>query len=196
MTAPTTHLQPTRVAQTFPGLSWEQFEAIDNAFATVPGVKFRYLDGLLEIMVISPEHEERKATLGLLLDAYLRAKRIRFYKHGGPSLGNKALGSRNEPDESYSFGSRKPNPDLAIEIVITSGGPDKLEGYRRLSVPEVWFWEDGVLEIYHLQTEKNAYGRCNRSILLSELPIEPFCQYLTYHDQFDAVDEFLQALGS
>ena len=40
MTAPTVRLQPTRAAQTFPGLGWEQFEAIDSAFATVPLMNF------------------------------------------------------------------------------------------------------------------------------------------------------------
>jgi len=33
-------------------------------------------------------------------------------------------------------------PDLAIEV-----------GYNRLKIPEVWFWEDGVLEVYHLWGE-------------------------------------------
>ncbi|MDY7013092.1 MAG: hypothetical protein SVX43_05730 [Cyanobacteriota bacterium] len=34
----------------------------------------------------------------------------------------------------------------------------------------------------------------DRSILLPELPVETFCRYITYYDQFDAVDEFLAAL--
>lgn len=124
-----------REAQVFPNVGWPQFEAIDQAFDAIPGVRLRYLDNALEIMPISEEHEDFKAILRLLLEAYLRAKGIRFYARGGPSLGDEALGARSELDEAYSLGSRKPYPDLVLEVVITSGGLDKLEGYSRMGVP-------------------------------------------------------------
>ena len=130
-------------------MNWQQYEEIDRAFETVPGVKFRYLDGALEIMAVSP-HEDFKTTLRMLLEAYLRVRRVRFYGRGAPSLGDRDLGARSEPDESYNLETRKPYPDLVIEVVITSGGVDKLEGYRRMGVSEVWFWEDGLLSIHHL----------------------------------------------
>lgn len=183
-----------REAQVFPKVSWQQFEAIDHAFNSVPGVKFRYLDKALEIMPISEEHEEFKANLRMLLEAYLRAKGIRFYSRGGPSLGNEALGARSEPDESYNLESRKPYPDLVLEVVITSGGIDKLEGYRRMEVSEVWFWEDGVLELYGLPEDGSSYQRLDQSNLLPALPINILCRYVTYHDQFDAIEEFLREI--
>jgi Uma2 family endonuclease len=34
-------------------------------------------------------------------------------------------------------------PHLAIEVVWTSGGLNKLEVYRRLGVHEVWYWRRG-----------------------------------------------------
>jgi len=43
-----------------------------------------------------------------------------------------------EPDECYLVGDQdKSAPDLAIEVIGTSGGIDKLEIYRRLDVGEV-----------------------------------------------------------
>lgn len=183
-----------REAHVFPNVSWPQFEAIDQAFDSVPGVKFRYLDGALEIMPISEEHEGFKTILRMLLEAYLRSQRMRFYGRGGPSLGDAALGARSEPDESYNIGERKPYPDLVIEVVVTSGGIDKLEGYRRLAVAEVWFWEDGVLQLYHLKSDNSGYEQVEESVLLPQLPLDIFCRYVTYHDQFDAVDEFLKSL--
>ena len=183
-----------REAHIFPKVSWQQFEAIDQAFETVPGVRFRYLDQALEIMPVSEEHEDFKTNLRMLLEAYLRAQRIRFYGRGGPSLGDETLGARSEPDESYNLGSRKPYPDLVLEVVITSGGINKLEGYRRMGVPEVWFWEDGVLKLYHLNADSRDYELTEKSKLLSDLPLELLCRYVTYHDQFDAVDEFLKAI--
>lgn len=194
MTAQLLPLPRKREAQVFPRVSWQQYEEIDKAFESIPGVKFRYLDGILEFMTISPENEDFKTTLRMLLEAYLRAKRIRFYGRGGPSLGSQELGVRSEPDESYNLNTPKPYPDLIIEVIITSGGVDKLEGYRRMGVAEVWFWEDGVLSLYYLKADGSGYEKVDRSVVLPDLPIEIFCRYITYHDQFDAVDDFLAAL--
>ena len=180
-------------AQIISNVSWEQFEEIDHSFADIAGIKFAYLDGTLEIMTISPEHEDAKATIGVLLEAYMRAKNIRFYRRGGPTLGRREQGARNEPDESYNLGTRKPYPDLAIEVVITSGGINKLEGYKRMGVPEVWVWEDGTLKIHLLRDD--YYEKANYSELLLDLPIDIFCRYMTYHDQYDAVTEFTSAIA-
>lgn len=194
MVAPVIHPPRKRDAQVFPNVSWQQFKAIEQSFESIPGVKFYYLDGALEIMTISPEHEDFKATLRRLIEAYMEEANVRFYSRGGPSLGNQELGTRSEPDESYNLDCRKPYPDLVIEVVITSGGINKLESYRRMEVAEVWFWEDGGLEIHCLG--KNGYEKVERSSLLPALPLALFCRYITYHDQYDAVREFRQAIRS
>jgi Uma2 family endonuclease len=140
-------------------VSWQQLEEIDRALSMLGRFKLAYLDKTLEIMPISDEHEEFKSTLGLLLDAYMRAVKIRFYKRGGPTLGTPEMEARGEPDESYNLDTRKPSPDLVVEVVKTSGGINKLEIYRRMGVPEVWFWEDGVLDIYQLNFESRNYQK-------------------------------------
>lgn len=186
-------LQPKKKdAQTFPNVSWEQFEAIEQSFESIVGVKFAYLDGTLEIMTLSPEHEDTKATIRALVEAYMRTVGIRFYMRGSPSLGSKDLGARSEPDESYNLQTKKKFPDLVLEVVITSGGVDKLAGYQRMGVTEVWFWEDGVLAIHHLRS--NGYERVTHSELLPDLPLDIFTRYITYYDQFDAVNEFIAAI--
>lgn len=172
-------------------VSWSQFESLEAAFESVGGIRFAYLDGILEIMTVSPEHEETKSTLSVLLEAYLREKSIRFYIKGGPTLGSKELGARKEPDESYNLQTKKAIPDLVIEVVFTSGGIDKLQLYKRLGIPEVWFWEDGVLSIYCLREE---YEQVDRSELLPELDIALLVRYITYFDQYDAVIEFIKDL--
>ena len=173
-------------------LTWEQLEEIDRSLEDFSGVRLAYLDGTLEIMPISPEHEDFKSTIARLLETYLDEAGIRFYRRGGPSYGNKELGARNELDESYNLDAHKPFPDLVIEVVISSGGVNKLEGYRRMGVTEVWFWEDGVLQLHHRRAE--GYERLNHSELLPGLPIDLLRRYITYHDQYDAVREFRQAL--
>lgn len=176
---------------TFYGISWLQLETIEAAFAEVAGVKFFYLDGTLEIMTTSPEHEEYKRTIGLLIEAYMREKNIRFYGTGGPTLGSEALKGRKEPDESYNLQTKKTIPDLVIEVIFTSGGIDKLEFYKRIGVPEIWFWEDGNISIYYLREE---YKKVNDSILLPDLDLGMLVKYINYYDQYDAVTEFIKEL--
>lgn len=186
-------LQPKKKdAQIFPNVSWERFEAIEQSFEGIVGVKFAYLDGTLEIITISPEHEDAKSTIRALLESYMRTKGIRFYMRGGPSLGSKDLGARSEPDESYNLGTKKPFPDLVLEVVITSGGVDKLADYQRMGVTEVWFWDDGLLAIYHLRSD--GYEKVMHSELLPDLPLDVFTKYITYYDQYDAVNEFTAAI--
>jgi Uma2 family endonuclease len=174
-------------------ISWEKFEQIESTFQDIEGVRIIYLDGELEI-VMSPSqaHEDAKSTIGILLEAYLRAKKIRFYRRGSATLGNKEITGRKEPDESYTINSKKNIPDLVIEVIITSGDINILEIYRRLGVSEVWFWEDGVLTIYSLQ---NSYQKVETSVLLPDLDVQLLTKYITYHDQYDAVTEFLKELS-
>jgi Uma2 family endonuclease len=52
---------------------------------------------------------------------------------------------KREVDKSYKLGANRTRPDLAIEVVVISGGINKLEVCKRLGIPEVWFWQDGTL---------------------------------------------------
>lgn len=78
-------------------LSWEKFEAIASLLEDTK-VRLTYLDGTLDIMSPSPEHEKSKSTVGLLLETYLRHIGRRFYRTGGYTLGSREEGARGEPD--------------------------------------------------------------------------------------------------
>ncbi len=176
---------------TLPGVTWSQFELLESSFDGIAGVKFVYFDGILEIMAPSPDHEDYKSTIGLLLEAYMRTVGIRFYSRGSATLGSKALGGRKEPDESYNLDVKKPIPDLVIEVIITSGGIDLLQLYQRLEVPEVWLWQDGILKTYRLES---SYEAISRSYFLPDLDLDVLTKYINYHDQYDAVTEFINKL--
>ena len=179
---------------TLSGISWEKFEQIEASFTDVDGLRFVYLDGVLEIMILGTNHEYYKRTISLLLEAYLRAKNIRFYSCGSATLGDKDITGRKEPDESYSLYSKKDIPDLVIEVIVTSGNINILEIYRRIGIPEVWLYEDGLLTIYSLNNE--TYFKVSQSGLLSDLNLEFLTKYIDYHDQYDAVTEFINELGN
>jgi Uma2 family endonuclease len=176
----------------FPSMSWEKFETIALAFQDIPGVKLSYLDGWVEIMTTGDEHEDLKKTIAILLEAYMRVKGIRFYGRGAPTLGSRQEGVRREPDESYNIATKKEIPDFLVEVVITSGGLDKLESYKRISVPEVWFWMNHKLLIYQLQA--GQYQTTTRSQFLPDLDLELLTQYIAFDDQYDAVTAFLAAI--
>jgi Uma2 family endonuclease len=178
-------------------VSWEQLEQLDVTLAGT-GARLIYLDGILEIMSpLSDDHEDSKSTLSRLLEAYMRAKKIRFYVRGSATLGKKENNTRREPDESYNLETKKPIPDLVLEITVTSGGINKLEIYQRLGVAEVWFWEDGLLSVYALQSgeDTSSYQKVNQSILLPDLDLELLAQYSRMADQFDAVNEYTELIS-
>ena len=179
---------------TIQGVSWLQFESIEAAFSSVEGVRFVYLDGVLEIMTLSPMHKEIKRTIGLLLEAYLRHSGIRFYKRGSATLGSRDLGGRKEPDESYNFNLKKDIPDLIIEVVLTSGNINILDLYLRLGIPEVWYWEDGVLNVYGLFNDKQVYENVKASRFFPDLNLNILAKYITYYDQYEAIAEFIKQL--
>ena len=74
------------------GITWEKFEQIETTFQDIEGIRFIYLDGELEIIMnLGQEHEYYKRTISLLLEAYCREKRVRFYAGGSATLGNKNI---------------------------------------------------------------------------------------------------------
>lgn len=174
------------------GISWEQFKTIDSLLDDRQGVKLSYLHGILEIMSpIGPEHESIKSTLGLLLEAYLRERGIRFYRCGGFTIESPGTAS-GTPDESYTIGTPKPIPDIVIEVIVTSGRLDKTALYRPLQVPEVWFWRQGEILVFHLEAQ--GYEHRNRSGFFPDLDLAVLKRYLNYSDQYDAVTDLIQAI--
>jgi Uma2 family endonuclease len=108
-----------------------------------------------------------------------------------------------EPDECYSISEKKNIPDLAIEVIITSGSIDKLEIYRRLGVREVWVWQINRLKLYHLREEISSqfidtygYEQVTCSELLPELNIALLEECVQISDDIDAIDQFEQGIIS
>lgn len=154
-----------------PGVySWQAFEALEILLADAPGLRMTYLDGALELMTTSEAHEQIKSLIGMFLEAYFVAMGIEFIPIGNATRRGEEQGTSFEPDESYYLGVQKANPDLAIEVILTSGSLQKLEKYRRFSIPEVWLWQDDQLQVYCLQPE--GYRAVAQSRLLPEINLE------------------------
>jgi len=117
-----------------------------------------YLEGVLQVMTPSRPHEGLKSTIGRLVEVWCLENEVEFSVYGSWTLKSEQQARGIEPDECYVFGnvSEPERPDLAIEVVWTSGGLDKLEIYRKLGVPEVWFWRRGQLTAHVLRGEHYA----------------------------------------
>jgi len=154
----------------FGGIGWEGYLAFDEALGhDRPGPRLYYLDGDLELMSTSEEHERIKRRIATCLDLYFNEQEIEDFAHGEATMRLTEKGGA-EPDESWCFEVNKKFPDLVLEIALTSGGLPKLEIYRRFAVPEVWIWRRGRLEIHCLRADGSGYD-AGKSRLLANLPI-------------------------
>ena len=146
----TTNL-PASPVMLFSGMTWREFRVIEQLLDR-PGYRLSFLDGVLEILQMPSElHETTKKRLSGLLEIYLLLAGFDFSPTGSMSLESEPDQVKREPDESYRLKPGRGRPDLLIEVTVTSGGIDKLAIYKRLKISEVWFWEDGVLDLYHLR---------------------------------------------
>src|SRR6266478_4216900 len=153
------------------GLSWQRYLDLDKALGDDrPGPRFYYLDGDLEIMTTSNEHERIKTWIGDLLAIYFDEIDVEIMPRGQATMRLALKEAGAEPDESWCIGEAKEFPDLVLEIALTSGGVRKLDVYRRFQVTEVWFWRRNKLEIFALGNS-GAYEPLRNSRLLPALEI-------------------------
>jgi Uma2 family endonuclease len=174
-------------------VTWSDFELILQIRGDRAGVRMTYLNGVLELMTPSVDHEGIKKTIARLLEAYAEEKGIPFNGFGSWTLKNARRARALEPDECYSLSLGRPaSPDLAIEVVWTSGGIDKLEVYRGLGVREVWFWREGGIEISVLTGDQ--YEPRERSVLLPDLDLVELVRHIDPENQTESVRRYRQAL--
>lgn len=150
--------------------SWQDFEQMDRLFSEVKR-RLSFYQGTIELRMPGQDHEVFSGIIAFLLGLYCLDKGIWFLPTGSFTQ-KKPPEAAAEADESYCFGSRKPIPDLAIEIIFTSGSESKLLKYQALGVLEVWFWEDGVFKLYRLSD--NGYQAIQSSLIpgLEDLDIQ------------------------
>jgi Uma2 family endonuclease len=177
------------------GISWEQFKLIQAGFADSIGVRFFYYQGTIEIIMPSRAHEAVSRLICILLSIYCMEYNIEFEPSG--SMTQQREGEVSvEPDESYCFGISKLLPDLAIEVIFTSGSPKKLQRYQALEIPEVWFWQDGVFSLYRLKN--NNYESISHSeipeLMDMDINLLTHCVLIAQTSRLEAAKTFRNAL--
>lgn len=175
------------------GVPWEHYEAQLALRGDRPVPRMAYLEGAMELMSPSKDHERIKSYIGRLIEAYALERGIDLSPYGAWTLKNAPKQSGLEPDECYLIGDQsKDTPDLAIEVIWTSGGIDKLEIYRRLGVGEVWIWKDSRIEVHVLREQR--YEPTTKSTLFPDLDVQLLASFLDRPTALQAVKGFREAL--
>jgi Uma2 family endonuclease len=166
---------------------WSHYEAQLALRGEAPVPRMAYLHGAMELMTPSKDHERIKSYLGRLVEAYALERGVDLSPYGGWTLKDAPQEVGAEPAECYLVGpdQSRDRPDLAIEVVWTSGGLDKLDIYRRLNIAEVWFWRDDRLAVHVLQ--EGGYQQVERSRLFPDLDLELVCSLLECPTALQAV---------
>lgn len=160
---------------------WSEYERLLEVRGEASVPRMNYLAGELELMTPSIHHETLKTRLARLLEAWAEEAGIELVGLGSWTVKDEARERGAEADECYVLGTfgteEEPDrPDLAIEVVWTSGGLDKLELWRELGVPEVWIWRHAALSLHALRGDR--YEVIEASELLPGLDLELLMRFL------------------
>jgi len=174
--------------------TWEDFESMLAIKGDEAKPRIAFLDGVIELMSPSANHESVKTLIGRLIESYADERGIDLNGYGSWTLKNKLVARGIEPDECYSCELPVGDvPQLAIEVVWTRGGLNRLEIYRGLGVGEVWYWEQRTgINVYVLRG--GSYEKAPKSHLLPDLDLGLLQSFLEYPNHSQAAREFRKAL--
>lgn len=194
-------LNDTEERRVFSQVSWSQYEVLLADLGEKSPYRVHFLEGVLEISAPGRHHESGKTGIGNLLEIYFLETDTEYFPMGSTTLRKPEKQAGGEPDESYCIGIDKDFPDLAIEVIVTSGSINRLELYRRLGVHEVWFWQNNAFTLYY-QREKTptqfvqtaGYELMTCSELLPDLDIELLTRCLQKTSPLAAAKAFRQGI--
>jgi len=203
MTAMATIFPPGEIVETadhrvqMHEISWEHYEQLLEMRGERPQPRMSYLDGELELMTTSEDHERITNWIARLAETYLAELGIEFSSYGHYTQKEKLARAGLEPDQCYRIGldqTRGRSPDLAIEVNWTRGGIHKLEIYRRLGVREVWFWQDDEISVHTLI--KNRYVVADASAVVPGVDLELLASFIDEPLMSKAVRDYRAALAT
>jgi Uma2 family endonuclease len=170
---------------------WATYVVLRDSIPS-PGVRMTYLEGWLEIMSPSREHEVDKKQIARLLELFCLERDIPLFGYGSTTFRKEEKQRGLEPDECYSRDEDKPIPDVALEVVRSHGALDKLDVYRGLGIREVWVYESGAFRVLTLRG--GQYGAIEQSEVLPELDLARLAHFAVREDQHAALKAYRDEL--
>ena len=169
--------------------TWQQYLDLTN-YLDQESINYRasYFNHTIELMSPDFKHENPRERLYGFIRDFCIAKRIKFFSCGFTDIKRKELAAK-QPDTSFSFETKKEKPDLAIEVINTSGIIKNLHQiYSLLEVPELWIWKNDQVNFY--QFKNGVYGLIEESINLPGLTVNLINECLAISDEWEAGIEF------
>jgi Uma2 family endonuclease len=174
-------------------ISWEQYEKFLDDLGDRSSARMAYDNGTLEIMTPLPEHEYFKEAISIAVEDAAEELEIDYESYGLTTWRKQVASAGAEPDNCFYFqnealvrgrldldlGRGDPPPDLVLEIDMTSKSLNRFPIYARLGVPELWCYDNGALNIYHLQGD--GYTQSQVSLALPQLPVQELPQLIEVH---------------
>jgi Uma2 family endonuclease len=179
----------------FHDVTWADYERVLEIRGDKSAPRINYLEGELEIMSPSKDHEQLKSFIGHLLEWWCIDRGIEVTPYGSWTLKERKKKRGAEADECYIFGTApRERPHLAIEVEWTRWNLDKLQIYEQLGVEEVWIWRKGVIHVYVFVEDR--FTKAERSRLLPDLDLELLTSMLDRDTLTQAVRDFRRALAA
>jgi Uma2 family endonuclease len=173
-------------------MTWEDYLQLTDSNSS--NCRLDYFEGIISIIAPSRNHERIAQIIICLINAYCRKYQLKYFAFGSSDIKNPPVAGK-QPDASYCFENEKEIPDLAIEVVFSSGGVADLKKYQTLNVKEVWFWQQNQLKIYWLTDA--SYVLKSQSYVLNQLDsnlLDRFIQRGFNEDQLTIEAEFIEEL--
>ena len=174
--------------------TWQQYLDLTN-YLNSESINYRasYFNYTIELMSPDFKHENPRERLSRLVGEYCIAKDIDFYSFGSTDIKRPELAGK-QPDTSFSFGTKQEKPDLAIEVIHTSGTVKKLhQMYLQLGIAELWIWKNEQVSFYKLGTK--TYDLIEKSLVLPGLSVDLINQCLAISNEREAAREFRKQIS-
>lgn len=188
---------PTAITErlTLYDISWEGYETLLNVLGDRP-VRTTYSQGVVELMILSYQHERYKKLLARFVETLTEELNIPIAGGGSTTFKRQDLERGLEPDECFYIEhepavrgkqaidlAQDPPPDLAIEIDMTSSSLNRMAIYAALGIPEVWRFDGTTLEFFERQGEH--YERLTHSATFPMIQPSDLTQFIALAETTD-----------
>jgi len=178
------------------GVSWREYLTLRDLIDR-PGLRMTYLEGALELLMPSPQHELWKKNIARFVELYAHVKQIDLYGYGSTIFKKEATERGAEPDECYLVGKKLDEfPEIVLEVIHSAPLLNKLAVYAGFGVAEVWVFKDGKFRLYVFDRTASGYLEVERSVLIPDLDFAIIARYAVRDDTPRALREFEAELRS
>ena len=189
-----------------PDVSWEEYQDLLAQLADNARFRLSYDQGRLEIMTLSPRHENIKTLFSHILLVLVEALDLKLISLGSTTFTMPEGIRGTEPDDCFYIRRADliegketvdlaidPGPDVVVEVDITHPSLDKFPIYAELDVLEVWRHDGEKVTFYYLAN--NEYQITPNSTLfpfLSSQTLSEFLQQGKFRDILQMIKAFRQ----